>query len=78
MTLRAGSYDFSAPKWRGIIRQDGSPWYVCMHSNHKKQSDAKACSAAALPAIKARDHKDPDAPLPEGWFVYIREYHTPQ
>lgn len=70
MTLRAGSYNASEPKWRGVIRQDGWPWYVCIHNDHHKPSDARACADAALPTLKARDHTDPGAPLPDGWVIY--------
>jgi hypothetical protein len=73
MTLRAGSYDSARPQWRGVIRQEGTPWYICEHK-HKGSRDSRACAAAALPALKARDHQDPQAPLPEGWHVFDKRW----
>lgn len=67
--LRAGSYNAREPDWRGVIRDNGWAWYSCTH-HHADQAAATRCARAALPALKARDHQDPAAPLPEGWTVH--------
>jgi hypothetical protein len=72
MTLRAGSYNARQPEWHGIIRQDGWPWYRCTHRNHGDPRDARDCARAALPALRERDHSNREAPMPEGWVVYVR------
>jgi hypothetical protein len=71
VTLRAGTYNANQPSWRGVIRDDGFPWYVCTHRNHADDRDAKRCAREALPALKNRDHANADAPLPDGWRVYV-------
>jgi hypothetical protein len=73
MTLRAGSFDDTTPVWRGVIRHNSFPWYVCTHRDHPNQREATACARQALPTLKARDHKDPKAPLPEGWRIYVHD-----
>ncbi len=75
MTLRAGSYDASRPRRRGVIRNDSYPWYVCAHE-HASFPEAKECARAALPAIKRLDPENKGlhkADLPEGWFIYNRD-----
>jgi len=67
--LRAGSYNANPPDWRGIIRDDGWGWYRCTHSHHTDTREARNCARAALPALRERDHQNPDAPMPEGWQV---------
>ncbi len=74
MSLRAGSYDASSPRWRGVIwlngpgviRQDAFPAYVCVHIDHKDRKEATACAKAALVKIKE------SATLPIGWVDYER------
>jgi len=77
MTLRAGSYDhnYQYPDYRGIVRNDGSPWYVCTHKDqHSTTRAARQCAQDALAAgLRDRDPRDPRAPLPDGWTVYRRE-----
>ena len=72
MTLRAGSYNASRPDWRGIIRQDGWGWYRCTHRNHGPDG-ARRCAREALPALRTRDHQNPDAPMPDGWEIIPQE-----
>jgi hypothetical protein len=62
VTMRAGSYDRSKPDWRGIIRDDGWPVYVCLHTNHEGREAATKCARGALPKIK-------DGTLPAGWTL---------
>jgi len=70
VTLRAGSYNATRPDWRGVIRNDGWPWYRCIHTHHGDPRDARDCARLALPVLLDRDHSDPAAPLPAGWEVY--------
>lgn len=78
MTLRAGSYDASRPRKRGVIREDSYPAYVCIHE-HKDFPEAKECARAALAVVRQRSGEDiPVTPLPQGWREYFREYHTGQ
>lgn len=79
MTLRAGSYDASRPRLRGVIRDDGDAWYACSHE-HGDRAEARECARAALPAVKeVRPNflkHDPlliDGLLPEGWRVFDRK-----
>lgn len=67
MALRAGAY--AVCEWHGVIRDDGWPWYSCLH-RHGSQKEAAACARDAAPALRARDHQDPEAPLPDGWRVH--------
>jgi hypothetical protein len=63
VTLRPGSYDANPPLYRGVIRNDSFPWYVCIHNDHDTTREARACAADALAQIKAA----PDnAPPPDG------------
>jgi hypothetical protein len=68
VALRAGRYNANTPAWRGIIRDDGYPWYVCIHTDHDERT-SRECAKKALPALKARDPEDAEAPLPEGWII---------
>ena len=72
MTLRAGSYNANRPDWRGLVRNDGSPWYECLHTHHCDARDARDCARQALAALVARQGMDPKPPLPEGWVVFRR------
>ncbi len=65
MTMRAGSHNAAKPIWRGVIREDSYPRYVCVHSNHSSQPEATACARAALAVIRATS-----GPLPRGWVAY--------
>lgn len=67
MTLRPGSYNAARPVWRGVIRQDGYPWYVCNHNDHPEQRHATECARKAHELIKS---SPVDQPLPDGWDVY--------
>ena len=77
MTLRAGSYNASRPRLRGVIRDDGDAWYACSH-DHCDRAEARECAKAALPAVKEirlgflqlGAHA---GPLPEGWRVFDRK-----
>lgn len=83
MTLRPGSYNASRPRWRGVIRGDGYPWYVCVHE-HESQREATACAKAAREAIKGTPldarfgvvAPTADCPLPEGWEVFSYRRHA--
>ena len=65
MTLRAGSHNAAQPLWRGVIRDDGYPAYVCVHRNHASQPEATACARGALAALHATPGQ-----LPTGWTHY--------
>jgi hypothetical protein len=67
VTLRAGSYNAAKPRWRGIIRNDGAPWYGCWHSDHHTPKEARACADRALPAVKEFVKTDGKTPFPDGW-----------
>lgn len=73
MTLRAGNYNASRPRPRGVIRNDGSPWYACSH-RHDSFREASTCALKALPLIKAWV-KDQTLPFPTGWhdFNQVRD-----
>lgn len=78
MTLRAGSYDASRPRYRGVIRHDSFAYYVCVH-DHPDKDSSKVCSVKALAEIRAADPEDRGlghGQLPEGWWPYFREYHS--
>lgn len=78
MTLRAGKYDASRPRWRAVLRNDGYPWYVCRH-DHPDKDSAGACARRALPLVRAADPENKGlktAELPEGWHVYAREFDS--
>ena len=38
--LRAGNYNAAKPVWRGVIREDSSPWYTCTHDGHRSPAEA--------------------------------------
>jgi hypothetical protein len=67
MAYRAGSYDAAKPIWRGVIRDDSYPAFVCNHDDHKNQREATVCSRAALAQIKK------DNSLPPGWVEWNKE-----
>jgi len=71
--LRAGSYDAAKPIWRGVIRGDKYPCYVCMHRDHASPEEARQCARAALPVVKTVWLGKVNAPLPEGWRAWHRE-----
>ena len=77
MTLRAGMYDASRPRFRGVIRYNSYPWYVCGHE-HPDSDAARVCSRNALQAIRKLDPDDlglsTTAELPESWHVYNKAY----
>lgn len=64
MTLRPGSYDAAPPVWRGVIRLDSFPAYVCVHNDHPDQRAATKCARAAYAQL--RD----EGTLAEGWYEY--------
>lgn len=79
MTLRAGTYDAAIPQRRGVIRNDGGPWWTCLH-NHASWPEAKDCARAALLFIQSNNpkatgsHPDPDGvKLPHGWTTVTRQ-----
>lgn len=77
MTLRAGMYDASRPRLRGVIRHDSYPWYVCEH-DHPDPDAARVCSKNALAAIRKLDPEDHGlhtSDLPAGWCAYNKAYH---
>jgi hypothetical protein len=80
VTLRPGSYNASRPRFRGVIRGDGYPWYACAHTTHERQREATACSKAAREAIRGTlwesGGPDPGSPLPEGWEVFEYGRHA--
>jgi hypothetical protein len=71
MTLRPGWYDASALRPRAVVRNDGTPWFVCTHK-HGTSKEATQCARDATPALKAIDTTRPlqDSDLPPGWKVY--------
>jgi hypothetical protein len=78
MTLRAGSYDASRPRRRGVIRNDSYPWYACAHE-HASFPEAKECAREALKIIRERDPENKGLhhhELPEGWRSFSREHHA--
>jgi len=64
MTLRAGSFDANKPDWRGVIRENGYPWYVCYHRDHLSTAEARKCARDAMEWMKENEG------LPEGWITY--------
>jgi hypothetical protein len=64
MTLRAGSADASKPDYRGLIRHDSSPWYICYHNTHGETAEARQCARKAIAWMKTHEG------LPEGWITY--------
>jgi hypothetical protein len=62
--LRAGSFDAAKPDWRGVIRHEGYPWYVCTHRDHGGSAEARQCAREALEWMRANDG------LPEKWITY--------
>lgn len=66
MTLRAGSYDRSEPRWTGLIRDDGLPVYRCIHTTHKNRAEARECARLALDALKGTGHLPRDE-----WVHYL-------
>ena len=76
MTLRAGMYDASRPRFRGVIRNDSYPWYVCSEE-HNDPDEARTCSRRALLEVKKLDPENKGLrtrDLPEGWHVFNRSY----
>jgi hypothetical protein len=67
MTLRAGSYDRSLPRWTGILREDSYPAAVCTRRNHDNQREATACTREAKRVLASTGR------LPDGWRDYIPE-----
>jgi hypothetical protein len=68
MVLRASSYNKMPPIPRGIIREDGSPLYVCNH-DHKSYDEARDCAKEALPKVKAFHQKKAEK-LPVYWHPW--------
>jgi hypothetical protein len=63
--LRAGSFDNAKPDWRGVIRADSYPWYVCYHHDHDNAASARECARAALEWMKANPKV-----MPDKWITY--------
>jgi hypothetical protein len=64
--IRAGSFDSSKPDWRGLIRNDGMPWYVCYHiRKHQTRAEAQQCAKSATQWMK----DNPDR-LPDMWITW--------
>lgn len=63
MALRTGTYNAARPVWRGILREDSAPAYVCEHSGHGVR-EAKECARQALAQVKATNT------LPDGWLSF--------
>lgn len=64
MTLRPGSFNARKPVWRGVLRDDGIPCYVCSHDDHEDQRAATACARSA--AVQLREH----ITLPPHWGAW--------
>lgn len=63
--VRAGSFDAAKPDWRGVLRHEGYPWYVCRHiRTHDNASSARECARKAQEWMKDNDG------LPDGWITY--------
>jgi hypothetical protein len=69
--LRAGSFNYAKPIWRGVIREGSYPRYVCTHlygdEKHPDQAAATRCARGALLGIKRANT------LPAGWTEYDAE-----
>jgi hypothetical protein len=72
VTLRAGYYNAAKPRWRAVVRNDGYPWYVCLHE-HVDGPEATRCARTDLAAIKLAS--DGKGPWPEGWVTFEPSKH---
>jgi hypothetical protein len=71
MTYRPGCYDRNRPDWRGVIRDDSYPAFVCLHTGHQSSAEARECAKQAMAQIRA------DNTLPAGWAKYDRKRDLP-
>jgi hypothetical protein len=66
MALRAGSYNSTAPWWRGVIYEDSWGVWACTHRDHDVQQDATRCGRNGLAVLKDTGS------VPEGWVAIGR------
>lgn len=67
MAYFPGSYNAARPVYRGVLRENRFPRYVCTHADHENFAKARECAGVAHRMIKQ------DNTLPAGWVPWSPE-----